>query len=677
MGERNSDPQRAGLLVGHDVYSNKPIWLPKESTVLVLAPPRSGKTTGTVAPAVVDHHGPVVATGVRRDIMMLTHPWRSHTGGPMWLCEPTTADTDLPAGVRPVRWSPVAGCQSLLNAKLRAEALFAVVDKGGANDQFWRNAGATLLSAYLMAAAHRGGSIADVLGWADRDSDRSPAEVLRAAADGVADQVERDAVHAVAGQVEAAIEQDPRYKAGVTGQVLQALEPFRLPEIRRMCNIPLGESFDPHQFLRESGTIWMLGSVSHQQQAAGVCTALTAAIVEAARDLAMVPGRLRPPLLLALDEAVNVAPIPRLEQLLSTGGGSGIQTIVVLQSLAAARNAWGAEMGDALLDFNNAKIVLGGLSDAQDLVDISALLGQREERVVQASRSGRLGVLDAGDYSVSWRQVPVMRPDEIRRIDSERRHLALLIARSGSGILLKQPRIYERRTPTPDRRGGGMSTDDHAWDDGHDDDADWRRRGWHGDVRAPRPRRRPVQRHSCWQRPGSGRRTVGSGPGVRASRRLVAVRPCWRCCRTVAVASPPGVARRRGGGVVGRYRGVGGLGDRDVPAHQVVAAVLATPPRPRRGSPSAVAVVVRRLDERRGTHRPDRVPRPARLRARPDRNPLADPLFTASDHAEPTRRPCLAARHRPVTTRFWSNPDCEPDADLPDAGLLDSGRPGR
>jgi type IV secretory pathway TraG/TraD family ATPase VirD4 len=183
-----------------------------------------------------------------------------------------------------------------------------------------------------------------------------------------------------------------------------------------------------------------------------VCTALTAAIVEDARRLARASHRLRPPLLLALDEAVNVAPIPRLEQLLSTGGGSGIQTIVVLQSLAAARNAWGKEMGDALLDFNNAKIVLGGLSDAQDLADLSTLLGQRDERVVQASRSGRLGVLDVGDHSWSWRQVPVMRPDEIRQIDSERRGHALLIARSGRGILLRQDRIFTRTPPIPQPR---------------------------------------------------------------------------------------------------------------------------------------------------------------------------------------------------------------------------------
>jgi type IV secretory pathway TraG/TraD family ATPase VirD4 len=179
-----------------------------------------------------------------------------------------------------------------------------------------------------------------------------------------------------------------------------------------------------------------------------VCTALTASIVEAARSRALAErdGRLKPPLLLALDEAVNVAPIPRLDQLLSTGGGSGIQTMVVVQSMAAARNVWGKEMGDALQDFNNAKIVLGGLADAQDLKDISDQLGMRDEMVTQASR--RAGALFVpSDYSHSWRQVPVMTPAEVRMIRSaaeDGRH-ALLIARDSPGVMFQLAPIYERR----------------------------------------------------------------------------------------------------------------------------------------------------------------------------------------------------------------------------------------
>jgi len=461
LGAANRDPNRSGFMIGREKFSHREIWLPKESTVLVLAPPRSGKTSGTVAPAVVDHHGPVVATGVRDDIMMWTHPWRAQRGGPMWLCEPMRADGDLPAGVRSVRWSPLSGCHEMLTARLRAEALFTALPKASTDNEFWRIAGQALLASYLMAAAREDGYISDVLEWIDRDTDRSPVETLRWAANLLtdpADELERATLSSVASQLEAAIEQDPRYRAGVTGQALQAVEPFRLPAIRRMCNVAVAESFDPTVFLAESGTIWMLGSESHQRQASGVCTALTAAIVEAARDRARtMGGRLRPPLLLALDEAVNVAPIPRLEQLLSTGGGSGLQTMIVLQSMAAARHAWGKEMGDALLDYNNAKLILGGLSDAQDLQDMSTLLGQRDEIITQASRRGALGPLDPGDYTYSWRQVPVLDPAEIRELDSEVKREALLIARSAKGILLVQDRIFDRTPPIVASRRRGRT----------------------------------------------------------------------------------------------------------------------------------------------------------------------------------------------------------------------------
>ena len=453
LGVDDRDPRHSGLLLGVERYSKRQIWLSKEWTILVLAPPRSGKTSGTVAPAVVDHYGPVVATGVRNDIMNWTWPWRSLTGGPMWLCEPLRDDIDaLPAGVRQVRWSPLQGCHDLATAKLRAEALFSALPKGGGNDEFWRTAGTALLAGYLMSAARHGGRISDVVEWIDRDTDESPVVALERVATELAtvgQHTEAAELRGVARQLSAAIAQDPRYRAGVTGQAVQAIEPFRLPKVLQMCDVSIEESFDPETFLREAGTIWMLGSESHQRLAAGVLSAMTAAIVDAARSLARrcPHGRLELPLLLALDEAVNTAPIPHLDQLLSTGGGSGIQTIVVLQSLAAARNVWGKEMADALMDFNNVKVVLGGLSDAGDLQDLSTLLGQRDEVIVQASRSGATGVLGVGDHSWSWREVPVMRPSDIREIDSETHGEALVIARSTKGIIVRQDRIFNRPKP--------------------------------------------------------------------------------------------------------------------------------------------------------------------------------------------------------------------------------------
>ena len=75
-------------------------------------------------------------------------------------------------------------------------------------------------------------------------------------------------------------------------------------------------------------------------------------VVEAARRrAARAPGgRLDPPLTLMLDEAANIAPLPSLPSLLSDGGGTGLTTLAVLQSLAQARARWGHEQARSMWD---------------------------------------------------------------------------------------------------------------------------------------------------------------------------------------------------------------------------------------------------------------------------------------------------------------------------------------
>lgn len=80
-----------------------------------------------------------------------------------------------------------------------------------------------------------------------------------------------------------------------------------------------------------------------------------------------------------LDEAANY-PLPSLPSLMSEGGGTGITTMVVLQSLAQARAVWGEHEASAIWDAASVKLILGGGSNARDLEDLSKLIGQREEQ---------------------------------------------------------------------------------------------------------------------------------------------------------------------------------------------------------------------------------------------------------------------------------------------------------
>ncbi len=137
-------------------------------------------------------------------------------------------------------------------------------------------------------------------------------------------------------------------------------------------------------------------------------------LVEAARRIAATsPGaRLDPPLLLALDEVGNLAPLPSLPTLMAEGGGTGITTMPVLQSLAQAREKWSENAAGAIWDASIVKIILGGASNSKDLHDLTTLIGERDE-VTDSTTIG-----DHGSRSAqrSIRRVPIMPPDTIRTL---------------------------------------------------------------------------------------------------------------------------------------------------------------------------------------------------------------------------------------------------------------------
>jgi type IV secretory pathway TraG/TraD family ATPase VirD4 len=114
---------------------------------------------------------------------------------------------------------------------------------------------------------------------------------------------------------------------------------------------------------------------------------------------------------------------------MSEGGGTGITTMTVLQSLAQARDQWGRETAGAIWDSAIVKLVLPGSSNADDLADISRLLGDRTvvEHTATTQRGGGKSV------SASKRDRPILDPATIRTL---RPGHALLLLRSAKPIML-------------------------------------------------------------------------------------------------------------------------------------------------------------------------------------------------------------------------------------------------
>jgi type IV secretion system protein VirD4 len=97
---------------------------------------------------------------------------------------------------------------------------------------------------------------------------------------------------------------------------------------------------------------------------------------------------------------------------MAEGGGTGITTMPVLQSLSQARDKWGDHAAGAIWDASIVKVILGGTSSARDLQDLSALIGERDERTDTVS----VGDYGARSLQRSVRRVPVMPPEAIRTL---------------------------------------------------------------------------------------------------------------------------------------------------------------------------------------------------------------------------------------------------------------------
>ena len=192
----------------------------------------------------------------------------------------------------------------------------------------------------------------------------------------------------------------------------------------------------------------MLASSVGAAAAGPLIAALIEDITETARTLAArsAGARLDPPLLLALDEIANLTPLPSLPSLMAEGGGSGITTLAVFQSLAQARNSWGEHAADTLWDAATVKVVLGGLAKMRDLDDISRLLGDTDQPTHTISR-GRTGDRST---STSQRQLPVLPPAVLRTLPFGT--AVLLLRQSRPAVIDLDP--WTRRPDAPTLRAG-------------------------------------------------------------------------------------------------------------------------------------------------------------------------------------------------------------------------------
>jgi len=424
--QATDDPATHGPLIGLSVAGRTPLRASWEDTAVVIAGPRTMKTSTQVIPDALDAPGAVVITSNKRDVADALRGPRSANGDQVWVFDPQDIAGQDPSWW----WDPLARVRSVTQAR-RLAAHFAAGSRvvGAQRDAFFDSTGEDLLANLLLAAAvatrlptqdtrpadGRGGQMGD--GGHVREGGRPPS--ILAVYSWLTDSINRTPVdllrhggHTLSAQaVTGIIESPEKLRGSVYATARQMAGCLIEPSVTAWVTPPA----DPHapqlrteEFVQSRQTLIAL-SREGEGSAAPLVTALIAAVLEAGEAVAARSpgGRLPRPMIAALDEAANVCRIRNLPDLYSHYGSRGIILKTILQSWSQGEDVWGRGGMEKLWGSANIKIYGGGGADTAFLERLSKLIGERDvahwsstwaqgKRSVQHSTQ-RLRVLDVAE----------------------------------------------------------------------------------------------------------------------------------------------------------------------------------------------------------------------------------------------------------------------------------------
>ncbi len=361
----------------------------RAQSVVVVGPTQSGKTTSLAIPAIVGWEGPVLAASVKSDLLLHTLGTRSSRGR-VWCIDPTGA-----TGARPSQWSPLGECRTWTDARHMAFDLAETAKTEGttSDGEFWNATAAKLLAPLLFAAARDGRTMADVLRWVDTQEVSEVSFILEEAGS-------TEALNAA----RATWCRDERTRSSVYTTTEAVLAPFAIPVI----GVP--NRFEPSALFGAVNTLYLCAPAHDQRRLRGFFTALTQRVLSHAFSEATRQGKpLDPPLLVVLDEAAHIAPLPELDGLAATCASHGIQLVTVWQDLAQVRARYGAR-SPTVLNNHRAKLFLPGIADPDTLDYASRLIGDEECELPSVTRDPK------GARSTTSTRTPrrLLPPEDLR-----------------------------------------------------------------------------------------------------------------------------------------------------------------------------------------------------------------------------------------------------------------------
>ncbi|MDQ6817986.1 MAG: type IV secretory system conjugative DNA transfer family protein [Actinomycetota bacterium] len=369
---RDRTTERGGGRIVLGRLRGRPLRAEQRHALVAFGPPQSGKSAGLAVPALLEWGGPAVASSIKTDLLSATLRRRRALG------EVLIFDPFGLASTESQTWSPLFRARTwdgALEVAWRLACAGEVDQRGVDGGDFWAIAAEQRLAPLLFVAARTGAGIDSVVRWAYGQGNRELHESLAQIAGEAADEERLADAHAAYDAVRAFEAQADRTRSSIEATAQTLLRAYRSSRVARSAR---SSEITADRLLDSAATLYLIGDAKASKLLRPIFLALLSEVVDRAYERAtLAGGRLERPLLLCLDEAGNVAPLPTLGEIASTAPSHNIQLISIFHDIAQARSRYGRQ-AETVINSHRARMLLPGVADLETLRYFAGLLGEEE-----------------------------------------------------------------------------------------------------------------------------------------------------------------------------------------------------------------------------------------------------------------------------------------------------------
>ncbi len=381
------------------------LYAEQRHALVAFGPPQSGKSAGLAVPALLEWDGPAVASSIKTDLLSATIRRRRELGR-VFVFDPFGL-----AGVPAHTWSPLRQARTwdgALEVAWRLAAAGELDRRSVEGGDFWAIAAEQRLAPLLYAAARAGAAVEAVVRWVYGQGARELDQALARATGEASDEQQLADAYAAYDAVRAFEAQADRTRSSIEATAQTLLRAYRFSRVARSassCQVTADRLLD------ERATLYLIGDAKASKLLRPIFLALLSEVVDRAYERAtLAGGRLELPLLLCLDEAGNVAPLPNLAEVASTAPSHNIQLVSIFHDLAQARTRYG-QQAETVVNSHRARMLLPGVADLETLRYFAGLVGEEEAR--ELTRTTGAG---GTTRSSGRRRRPLVAPEQLRQL---------------------------------------------------------------------------------------------------------------------------------------------------------------------------------------------------------------------------------------------------------------------